>query len=83
VVSRAPGLDPAQVQQAWQLGSVSEATAILGGDPGATGAIVAAPAQTARTATTIDQVAADTVTLNRLHSFRDQALNAVHAKSGS
>jgi hypothetical protein len=83
VVSRAPGLDPAQVQQAWQLGSVSEATAILGGDPGATGAVVAAPAQTARTATTIDQVAADTATLNRLHSFRDQALNAVHAKSGS
>jgi hypothetical protein len=82
-VSRAPGLDPAVLQQAWNLGSVSEATAILGGDPGATGAIVAAPAQTARTATTIDQVAADTASLNRLQSFRDQALNAVQAKLGS
>ena len=82
-VSRAPGLDPAQLQQAWQLGSVAEATAILGGEPGATGALVTAPAQTVRNATTIDQVAADTASLNVLHSFRDQVLNAVQAKSGS
>ena len=82
-VSRAPGLDPGLLQQAWNLGSASEANAILGGEPGATGAIVAAPAQTTRTATTIDQVAADTSSLNRLHSFRDQALNAVQVKSGS
>jgi hypothetical protein len=82
-VSRAPGLDPGLLQQAWNLGSVSEANAILGGDRGATGVIVAAPAQTARTAITIDQVAADTASLNRLHSFRDQALNAVQVKSGS
>ncbi len=74
---------PRQLQQAWNLGSVSEATAILGGDPGATGAVVTAPAQTVRTATTIDQVAADTASLNRLQSFRDQALNAVQAKLGS
>lgn len=82
-VSRAPGLDPAQLQQAWQLSSVSHATAILGGEPGATGAIVDAPAQTVRAATTIDQVAADTASLNRLQAFRDQTLNAVKAKSGS
>ena len=82
-VSRAPGLDPVQLQQAWQLSSVSHATAILGGEPGATGAIVAAPAQTVRAATTIDQVAADTASLNRLQALRDQTLNAVKAKSGS
>jgi hypothetical protein len=81
-VSRAPGLDPVQLQQAWNLGSVSEATAVLGGEPGATGVVVQAPAQTVRTATTIDQVAADTASLNRLQAFRDQALNAVQVKLG-
>ena len=81
-VSRAPGLDPAQLQQAWNLSSVSEATAILGGEPGATSAVVTAPVQTVRNATTIDQVAADTASLNRLGSFRDQTLNAVQAKLG-
>ena len=42
-VSGAPGLDPGQLQQAWKLSSVAEATAILGGEAGATGAVVAAP----------------------------------------
>jgi hypothetical protein len=83
VVSRAPGLDPTQLQQAWNLGSVAEATAILGGEPGATGAVVAAPAQTVRAATTLDQVAADTASLNRLQSARDQTLNAVQLQLGS
>jgi len=77
VVSRAPGLDPAQLQQTWNLSSVSAAAAILGGEPGATGAVVTAPAQTVRTATTLDQVAADTASLNRLQSARDLALNTV------
>jgi hypothetical protein len=81
-VGRAPGLDPVQLQQAWNLGSVSEATAVLGGEPGATGVVVQAPAQTIRTATTIDQVAGDTASLNRLQAFRDQALNAVQVKLG-
>ncbi len=82
-VSRAPGLDPAQLQQTWNLTSVSEAAAILGGEPGATGAVVNAPAQTVRTATTIDQVAADTASLSRLQTARDQALNAVQLQIGS
>jgi hypothetical protein len=81
-VSRAPGLDPAQLQQAWNLNSVSQATAVLGGEPGATGVVVQAPAQTVRTTTTIDQVAADTASLNRLQAFRDQTLNAVQVKLG-
>jgi hypothetical protein len=82
-VSRAPGLDPVQLQQAWNLSSVAEATAILGGEPGATGAVVTAQAQTVRTATTLDQVAADTASLNRLQSYRDLTLNAVQTKLGS
>jgi hypothetical protein len=82
-VSHAPGLDPEKLQQAWNLSSVAAATAILGGEAGATGAVVAAPAQTVRNATTIDQVAADTASLNRLQSARDQVLNSVHLQSGS
>ncbi len=81
-VSRAPGLDPAQLQQTWNLSSVSAAAAILGGEAGSTGAVVAAPPPTARTATTIDQVAADTASLNRLQSARDQVLNAVQLQLG-
>ena len=82
-VSGAPGLDPAQLQQTWKLSSVSVAAEILGGEPGATGAVVTAPAQTVRTATTLDQVAADTASLNRLQSARDQVLNAVQLQLGS
>jgi hypothetical protein len=81
-VSGAPGLNPAQLQQAWNLSSVAEATAILGGEAGATGAVVTAPAQTVRTATTLDQVVADTASLNRLQSARDQALNSVQLQTG-
>jgi hypothetical protein len=76
-VSGAPGLNPAQLEQTWNLSSVSVAAEILGGESGATGAVVTAPAQTVRNATTIDQVAADTASLNRLQSARDQVLNAV------
>jgi hypothetical protein len=82
-VSGAPGLDPAQLQQAWNLSSVSAAAAILGGAPGATGAVVTSPAQSVRAATTLDQVAADTASLNRLQSARDQVLNAVQLQLGS
>ena len=79
-VSAAPGLDPAQLQQAWNLSSAAEATAILGGSPGATGAVVSIPPQTTRNATTIDQVAADTASLDRLHTTRDQILTSVQLK---
>jgi hypothetical protein len=81
-VERAPGLNPAELQAAWSLSSSAEAAAILGGDPGATGALVTAPTQTIRNATTIDQVAADTVSLNRLQAARDVVLNSVQTKLG-
>jgi hypothetical protein len=80
VVSAAPGLNPVQLQKAWNLSSVAEATNLLGGTPGATGAVVAAPAQIARPATTLDQVAADTASLDVLQSARDQVLNNVQLK---
>ena len=77
-ISGAPGLNPVEVQQAWNLASVAEATALLGGEPGATGVSVTAPAQTARNATTLAAVAADAASLSRLQSARDQALTAVN-----
>ena len=63
-IEGAPGLNPAEVQQAWNLASAAEATAILGGEPGATGVVVNAPAQTARSATTLAAVAADSASLS-------------------
>jgi hypothetical protein len=80
--SRAPGLNPVAVQEAWSLSSVSEATAILGAEPEATGVNVSAPAQTVRNATTLGQVAADTASLTRLQAARDLALTAVQQKLG-
>jgi len=80
--SRMIGLNPQALQQAWNLGSVSEATAILGGDPGATGAVVTAPPQTSRTDTTISAVASDTASLNRLVQMRDQILANTKQKIG-
>jgi hypothetical protein len=81
--SRMVGLDPQALQQAWNLSSVNEATGILGGDPGATGASVTAPAQTSRADTTIDAVASDTASLNRLGQMRNQILANTKQKVGS
>ncbi len=79
-VSRAPGLDPAALQQAWNLATESEAVTLLGGAPGATGTVVTAPAQSVRPAVTLAEVAADTASLNLLQTARDQALNNVLLK---
>ncbi|UWZ84402.1 hypothetical protein [Occallatibacter riparius] len=79
---RAPGMNPSELQQAWGLASIDEATAILGGEPGAIGTVVSAPAQTVRNATTLAQVVGDTASLDRLQSARDLALNAVQQKLG-
>jgi hypothetical protein len=76
-VSAAPGLNPAQLQQAWNLSDEAEAVSLLGGDAGATGAVVAAPLQTARAAATLDEIATDTASLNRLQTSRDRVLTNV------
>ncbi len=72
--SRAPGLNPVQLQEAWNLSSVNEAVAILGGEPGVLGAEVAAPSQTDRPNVTLDGVAADSASINRLSVARDRLL---------
>lgn len=81
-VSRAPGLNPQAVQQAWGLASVDEAVAILGGDPGVLGAQVTAPPQTARPNVTLDSVAADQASLDRLGAARDRVLVNAQTKLG-
>jgi hypothetical protein len=71
------------VQNAFQLGSTAEAAAILGADAGTLGAKVAAPAQTIRPATTIDAVAADSISLTNLSSARDRLLANAAQKVGT
>jgi hypothetical protein len=73
-LSQVAGFNPSAVQKAWNLSSVSEATAILGGDASATGAIVAAPVQTTRAPATLAQVAADTAGLQNLTVARTRVL---------
>lgn len=75
IAQQAIGMNPANLQQAWKLPSITEAQSILGGDAGTLGAEVTAPAMTPRTDTNIDAVAADTAGLNRLTGFRAQVLD--------
>jgi IPT/TIG domain len=73
-VQTAIGFNPAAVQTAFNLDTQQQAIAILGGDAGATGAAVAPIVQTARNATTIDEVAADSLALSRLVQARNQGI---------
>jgi hypothetical protein len=82
VVSRAEGLNPATLAAAWQLTSVAEATAILGGDPGVLGAAVEAPPLTDHPDVTLDSVVADTASLDRLRAVREVALANVSVTLG-
>ena len=68
------GMDPQVLSQVWGLASAIEAKAILGGDPATLGATVPAQPQTARPNTTLDQVAADNASLNRLTQARDHII---------
>jgi hypothetical protein len=76
------GLNPAAVQSAFELPSQEAAMALLGGDAGALGAVVAAPAQTPRAPTTIDQVAADTASMDHLNRARGRILANTAQKLG-
>jgi hypothetical protein len=76
------GFNPAAVQQAFNLDSPQRAIAILGGDAGATGAVVSPIQQTTRNNTTIDQVAADTNALGLLGQARGQMLANTIVKLG-
>jgi hypothetical protein len=81
-VANVVGLNPAAVQQEFQLATPAEAVALLGGDPGALGATVSAVPPTARPNTTIDAVAADTASLNQLSQARARLIDNVNAKLG-
>jgi hypothetical protein len=76
------GLQPAAVQDAWQLSSPQEATAILGGEAGALGANVIAPPATPRPPTTIDAIATDVASLNNLNAARDRVIANTAQKMG-
>lgn len=81
-VARVVGLNPSAVQQEFQLASRDEAVALLGGNAGALGATVSPIPQTARPNTTIDAVAADSASLDRLNQARSRLLDNVNAKLG-
>ena len=68
------GMDPQTLSQAWGLASASVAQEMLGGDPGTLGAPVVNPPQTARPNITLEQVAADATSLNRLSAARDRLI---------
>ena len=82
IAEQSPGMNPAMLQQAWNLPTQDHAVAILGGDPGTLGAQVTAPAQTERPNTTIDEVAKDSAGLARLSGFRAQVMDNVTTKLG-
>jgi hypothetical protein len=67
------GLQPAEVAKAWGV-ELAQATAILGGDAGALGVALAAPPQTARPDTTLDEVAQDAAGIARLAQTRSRFL---------
>jgi hypothetical protein len=81
-IANVVGLDPAAVQQAFQLATQAEAVALLGADAGALGAPVAPVTQTARPNTTLDAVAADTKSLARLNQARDRLIANANVKLG-
>jgi hypothetical protein len=82
IASRAPGLDPVLLQMAWGLQNTMEAVALLGGNAGILGATVSTPAQTTRGNTTLNAVAADSTSLQRLSDARTRLLANASAKLG-
>ena len=82
-VANAPGLDPNQLQQAWNLPDAAAATSILQGDPGGIGLNVQGVQQTPRSNTTIDAVASDPGSLLRLSNARNQLLANAQQKIGA
>jgi hypothetical protein len=73
------GMDPASAALAFAI-PVAQAQAILGKDPATLGAVVAAPEQTARPNTTLEQVAADAASLTRLNAARDKIIGSAAIK---
>jgi hypothetical protein len=78
----APGLNAAALATAWNLASPAQATARLGGDPGARGGGATPPALSARPNTTLAAAAADATGLARLAAARIQAVQGTAGTGG-
>ena len=70
--SQTIGMDPQVLSEVWSLASTVEAQALLGGVPSTLGAPVAEVPQTPRANTTVQEVAADTSSLDRLAQARNR-----------
>ena len=65
-------MDPQVLSEVWNLASTVEAHALLGGVPSTLGATVVEVPQTPRANTTVQEVAADTTSLDRLAQARNR-----------
>jgi hypothetical protein len=78
--TRTVGMDPQSLSTAWGLASPLAAQQILSGNASALGASVAAPAQTPRQNTTLEEVAADAGALDHLTASRARLLENTTVK---
>jgi hypothetical protein len=78
--SKTVGMDATSLSRAWTV-PVAQLQGVLGKDAATLGAVVTAPAQTARPNTTLEQVAADTASLGRLNSARDKLIATATIKT--
>jgi hypothetical protein len=79
---RVVGMDPQALKEAWNLGSLDEARALLGADPGSLGAVTPAPAFTPRDNVTLASVAANPAAFDHLNVTRDRLLENVNIRLG-
>ena len=79
-IDKVPGLNPAELRQAWNLSSDDAAAAILGKPGDSVTPAVEAPAVTGRAPTTIDQVASTAPLLDHLDRARDRVLTNVRVR---
>ena len=79
-IDKVPGLNPAELRQAWNLSSDDAAAAILGKPGDTVTPAVEAPAVTGRAPTTIDQVASTAPLLDHLDRARDRVLTNVRVR---
>ena len=80
--SKSIGMQPKMVAQVWNLNSVEEAQVLLGGVAGTLGIETVSPNLTARADTNIDDVLADTASLQQLKNLRDRIMENVNIKLG-
>jgi hypothetical protein len=80
--SQSIGMQPKMVAQVWDLNSVEDALVLLGGVAGTLGIETISPKLTVRADTNIDDVIADTASLQQLTNLRDRIIENVQIKLG-